>query len=97
MGHLMNNSYRLGRTVPSSEVADLFSDDPDALEHFRRLHETVTNGVGLEEQDFGYVVGPWLTFDPETERHTGEYAAAANELLKNVNRTGFEVPDIKNL
>lgn len=97
MGHLMNNSYRLGRSVPFGDTADLLSDNPDAVEHFTKLHEIMTNGVGLEEQDFSYVVGPWLTFDPKTERHTGEYATEANELLKNVNRTGFEVPDIKSL
>jgi hypothetical protein len=93
MGHLMNNSYRLGRSVPFGETADLFRDDPDALEHFTRLHEIMRDGVGLEEHDFSYTVGPWLHFDPETERHTGPLAGEANALLKNANRTGFEIPD----
>jgi predicted dehydrogenase len=93
MGHLMNNSYRLGRSVPFGETADLFSDDPDALEHFTKLHEIMRDGVGLEEHDFSYTVGPWLTFDPKTERHTGPFADEANALLKNANPTGFQIPD----
>ena len=40
-----------------------------------------------------YTVGPWLTFVPKTERHTGEFAAEANALLKDPNNKGFEIPD----
>ncbi|MBW8035845.1 MAG: Gfo/Idh/MocA family oxidoreductase [Planctomycetes bacterium] len=97
MGHLMNNSYRLGKGVPFGETADRLSENPDAVEHFTKLHKIMRDGVGLAEHDFSYTVGPWLTFDPKTERHTGEYADEANALLKNKNRTGFEVPDIKDV
>jgi hypothetical protein len=41
-----------------------------------------------------YIVGPWLTFDPETERFTGEHAREANVLVRDPNRKGFEVPDV---
>jgi hypothetical protein len=34
-----------------------------------------------------------LSFDPATERHTGDHAEAANALLKDPNTKGFEVPD----
>ena len=37
------------------------------------------------------------SFDPETERHTGQFATEANELLKNANRPGFQVPDAGNV
>jgi hypothetical protein len=47
--------------------------------------------------DAEYVVGPWLTFDPKTERHTGDHADAANALLKDANRSGFEVPSAKDV
>jgi len=97
MGHLMNNSYRLGRNVPFGDTADLLSENPDAVEHFEKLHAIMRDGVGLEDHDFSFTVGPWLTFDPKTERHTGEHADAANALLKNKNRIGFEVPDIKDI
>ena len=60
-----------------------------------RLHEIMSKGVGLPKDGTQYTVGPWLTFDPETERHTGGFAAEANELLKNANRPGFQVPDAR--
>jgi len=93
MGHLMNNSYRLGTSVPFNAKAGRFGDNADAAEHFLRLHEVMSNGVGVPENDAHYIVGPWLTFDPATERHTGEFAAEANALLKDANNTEFTVPE----
>jgi predicted dehydrogenase len=93
LGHLMNNSYRLGRNVPFNAKAGRFGDNRDAYEHFMKLHEIMSDGVGLPEDGTYYTVGPWLTFDPQTERHTGDFAAEANELLKDANRPGFQVPD----
>ncbi|MCH7921048.1 MAG: Gfo/Idh/MocA family oxidoreductase [Planctomycetes bacterium] len=95
LGHLMNNSYRLGQSVPFNAKAGRFGDNQDAYEHFMRLHDIMGNGVGLPKDGAHYTVGPWLTFDPQTERHTGEFATEANELLKHANRPGFEVPDAK--
>ena len=92
LGHLMNNSYRLGKKVPFNSKAGGFSDNPDATEHFLSLHDIMSNGVGVPQDGEQYVVGPWLTYNPQTERHTGEYAAEANALLKDPNRKGFEVP-----
>ena len=97
LGHLMNNSYRLGSKAPFNAKADRFGDNKDAQEHFQRLHEIMSKGVGVPEDEAEYVVGPWLTFDPDTERHTGEYAEEANALLKDANRDGFEVPDVKDV
>ncbi len=93
VGHLMNNSYRLGKSVPFNAKAGSFGDNKDAYEHFMKLHGVMSKGVGLPEDGTNYTVGPWLTFDPETERHTGEFATEANELLKDANRPGFQVPD----
>ena len=93
VGHLMNNSYRLGKSVPFNAKAGRFGDNKDAFEHFMKLHAIMSDGVGLPEDGTNYTVGPWLTFDPETERHTGEFAAEANALLKDANRPGFQVPD----
>ena len=69
-----------------------FSDNPDATEHFMKLHDIMNKGVGVKK-DATYTVGPWLTYDPETESHTGDYAQEANALLKDKNRKGFEIPD----
>lgn len=92
LGHLMNNSYRLGSKVPFNDKAGRFGDNVDAYEHFMKLHDIMSNGVGLPEDGNEYVVGPELTFDPKTERHTGEHASAANALLKDANNQGFEIP-----
>ncbi len=97
LGHLMNNSYRLGKQVPFNKKAGGFADNPDASEHFLKLHEIMSKGVGLPEEGNSYTVGPWLTYDPKTERHTGDHADAANALLKDKNRTGFEVPSAKDV
>jgi predicted dehydrogenase len=93
LGHLMNNSWRLGEKVPFNAKAGKFGDNRDAAEHFLRLHEITRDGVGVPEDGAEYVVGPWLTFDPQTERHTGDFAEKANLLLKDPNREGFVIPE----
>jgi len=97
LGHLINNSYRLGAEVPFNEKAGRFGDNADAAEHFGRLHAVMADGVGVPVDGSNYVVGPWLTFDPATEQHTGEHATAANMLLKDNNRSGFEIPSLKSV
>ncbi len=97
LGHLMNNSYRLGKKVPFNASAGKFGDNKDAHDHFMKLHEVMAGGVGVPENEAEYTVGPWLTFDPRTERCIGEHAEEANVLLKDTNRKGFEVPDPKNV
>lgn len=92
LGHLMNNSYRLGQKVPFNAKAGGFAGNSDYQEHFERLHEIMSKGVGVKENEAEYVVGPWLSFDAQAEQHTGEHADHANALLKDANRTGFEVP-----
>lgn len=92
LGHLMNNSYRLGQKVPFNAKAGRFGDNKDAAEHFLKLHEMMRDGAGVPENGAEYVVGPWLTFDPKTERHTGEFKNEANALLKDANSPGYEIP-----
>jgi len=94
MGHLMNNSYRLGEPKPFNESAVDFGDNADAVHHFGKLHAIMRDGVGISETDAEYTVGPWLQFDPATERHTGEYADAANKLLKDPDNPGFKIPAV---
>ncbi|HDP35596.1 MAG TPA: gfo/Idh/MocA family oxidoreductase [Candidatus Hydrogenedentes bacterium] len=94
VGHLMNNSYRLGKKMPFNLKAGQFGDNKDAYEHFARLHDIMSKGVGIPEDGNEYTVGPWVTFDPETERFIGENGDEANVLLKDPNRPGFEIPSI---
>jgi predicted dehydrogenase len=93
LGHLMNNSYRLGKKVPFNAKAGGFADNSDASEHFLKLHDIMNKGVGVPEGS-EYVVGPWLRFDPKTERHIGDHAEQANALLKDSNRDGFKIPTL---
>jgi predicted dehydrogenase len=95
LGHLMNNSYRLGVEVPFNERALRFGDRPEVAEHFRALHGMMRDGVGIPEHGASYRVGPLLTFDPVSERHTGEHAEAANRLLEDPKNPGFEVPPLE--
>jgi len=93
----MNNSYRLGSSAPFNAKAGGFADNSDASEHFNRLHEIMSEGVGIPQNGSTYIVGPTLTFDPKTERHIGAFADQANALLKDSHRKGFEVPSVSNV
>jgi len=93
-GHVMNISYRLGKKVPFNAKAGRFGDNKKAYEHFMKLHAIMRDGVGVPENEAEYIVGPWVTFDPKTERFTGDYATAANALLREPHRKGFEIPDV---
>ena len=91
VGHIINNSYRLGEQVPFDAKAVKFGDNADAAEHFLELHEMLEKDGGLTHEA-KYTVGPWLEFDPETERFVGNRADEANVLLKDRNNRDFEVP-----
>ncbi len=93
VGHLMNNSYRIGKEVPFNARAGQFGDVKEASEHFLKLHEITRDGCGVPEDKDHYTVGPWLTFDPKAERFTGEHADEANKLVRDANREGFQIPD----
>ena len=95
MGHLMNNSYRLGSPVPFNKKAGRFGDNAAAYEHFGKLHDVMGKGVDLPKDRTQYTVGPWLAFDVKRERHAGDHAEAANKLIKDGNRKGFRVPTLK--
>ena len=92
LGHIMNNSYRLGNEVPFTEDACDFAGNEDAIEHFGKLHRVMADGVGVSGSDAKYVLGPMLTFNAESERFEGEHADQANVLLKDPNNPGYEVP-----
>ena len=93
VGHLMNNSYRLGKSVPFNAKAGQFGDNKDAYEHFMKLHSIMKDGCGVPENEANYTVGPLLSFDPKTEKFIGDHADEANKLVRDSNRKGFEIPD----
>jgi hypothetical protein len=87
--HLANISYRLGAEGPIGDVAGFAGSTAaaDALtrmrEHLREHRIDPATAVGR--------AGPKLTFDPATERFTGDRAAEANAMLFREYRRGFEV------
>jgi len=95
LGHLANISYRLGEKAPFDKKAGRFGDNKAAWEAFGELHAILKDGCSLPVDKTQYQVGPWLDFDPATERFTGDRASEANELLHDKNRKGFEVPTKK--
>jgi predicted dehydrogenase len=94
LGHLMNNSYRLGTEVPFNAKAGRFGDRADVADHFGRLHAIMRDGAGIPEDGSTYRLGPTLTFDAATERFTGDHADAANALLADPKNKGFEIPTL---
>jgi len=90
--HLTNISYRLGEEAPFNPKTKAFGDNKAAYEMLGRMEEHLTkNGIKLEETK--YHVGKNLTFDPGTEKFTGDGAEQANELLTRKYRAPFVVPD----
>lgn len=87
----------MGTTVPFNAKAGRFGDNKEARESFLRIHEKMRDGIGIPEGGGEYIVGPWLSFDPETEKFVGDHAKEANVLLKDPNNTGFEVPELKDV
>ncbi|WP_425400716.1 Gfo/Idh/MocA family protein [Aeoliella sp.] len=96
VGHLINNSYRLGEKVPFNAKAAKFGDNADAAEHFLKLHDMMEKDGGLTDST-NYNVGPWLEFDATKEVFVGDRADEANVLLKDPNNPGFEVPSVSNV
>ncbi|KAA5545897.1 Gfo/Idh/MocA family oxidoreductase [Roseiconus nitratireducens] len=97
LGHIMNNSYRLGSEVPFSAKPTDFGGNEDAVEHFGRLHRIMSDGVGLSAKDANYTLGPMLEFDPSSERFVGERSEEANVLLKDADNPGYEIPSVENV
>lgn len=97
VGHLINNSYRLGEKAPFDKQAGKFGDNADAAEHFGKLHDIMQNDAALPADGTQYQVGPWLEFDSTKERFVGDHAEAANKLLKDPNTQGFEVPTVESV
>ncbi len=92
VGHLANISFRLGKKAPFNEKAGRFGDNKAVYDGFMELHSILKDDAKLPVDKTEYMVGPWLTFDPKTEKFTGDRAKEANTMLHEKNRKGFEVP-----
>ena len=93
LSHLANISWRLGRKLSAGEVRERLQGDQEALatlEDFDANLRANRIDPGVDQP----VVGPWLTFDSEAERFTGEFADEANKLIEEEYREEFKLPVI---
>jgi len=95
--HMVNISHRLGQHCSPAEVRKAIEDRPLILEAFDRFGQHLTaNGVDIEQT--GVTLGPWLEMDPGTEKFTGtgEFGLHrfANELAARKYRKPFVVPEL---
>src|SRR5205823_10338423 len=79
--HLSNASYRLGVGDPKNykKARALVGEQPDVVAALERIHDNC-KVLGLPIDEMTWTIGPVLTFDPSSERFTGEQAEAANKL-----------------
>jgi hypothetical protein len=90
--HLANISYRLGQQGTYDKARGSIGDNQEVVAALERIRDN-TKAVGVPVDKTTYTIGPVLTFDPATEKFTGEHAAAANKLLTREYRAPFVVPE----
>jgi predicted dehydrogenase len=90
--HLPNISYRLGQQGTYEKARGAIGDNKEVIATLERIRDNC-KAVGVPIDKTTYTVGPVLTFDPATEKFTGENAEAANKLLTRQYRAPFVVPE----
>ena len=91
--HLANISYRLGAAPGTYDKArGAIGNNKEVVAALERIRDNC-KAVGVPLDETTYTVGPTLTFDPKTERFTGEQADEANKLLTRDYRAPFVVPE----
>ena len=92
--HTGNVSYRLGKKLPTAEIAEAIEKNPLLADAFRRMCAHLqANGVEIDRGEPAITMGPWLAVDPSTERFVG--SDAADQLWTRKYRAPFLVPDIE--
>ena len=91
--HLANISYRLGQQGTYDKARGAIGDNQEVVASLERIRDN-TKAVGVPVDKTVYTIGPVLTFDPATEKFTGEHAEAANKLLTREYRAPFVVPEV---
>jgi hypothetical protein len=94
LSHLANISYRLGETLPASEVRKRLEHatmSNECLEGFDRLAQHLKKNE-LDPDTTPLQFGPALTIDNHSESFTGPDHAKANQLLTREYRKGYEIP-----
>jgi predicted dehydrogenase len=90
--HMGNVSYRMGAELRRDAVLETIKGRKDLADSFARLDEHLKrNGVDLEQS--GGALGPWLQLDPESESFVGDFREKANALATREYRKPFIVPE----
>lgn len=93
LAHLANISHRLGQTLARDGVAERLGKNPLVQEALGDFEANLgANGIDLMADQA--IAGPWLNFNPDTERFEGDHATEANALLDEDYRPGHELPVI---
>jgi len=90
--HLPNISYRLGEQGNYDKARGAIGSNSEVVAVLERIRDNC-KAVGVPVEKTVYTVGPTLTFDPKTERFTGERADEANKLITREYRKPYVVPD----
>jgi predicted dehydrogenase len=93
LSQLANISYRLGKAASVDEVKERIKNDAAGLETFEHFVQNITdNQIDLNVDKIS--AGPWLEFDPVSEKFTGEFAEEANKLATDTYVDEFKLPEI---
>ena len=93
LAHLANISYRLGKVASVDEVRERIKNDKAGLETFEHfVQNLVDNKIDLNVDKIN--AGPWLDFDPVTEKFVGEFAEEANKLATEEYVEEFKLPEV---
>lgn len=93
LAHMANISYRLGKLVPNEEIKERLSNSKAALETFDHFVQNLVDNKIDPKAEMAQA-GPWIDYDPKSEKFIGEFAEEANKLSKGDYTAEFELPKI---
>lgn len=90
ISHLANIAYKLGKKASVAEAREAMITHPDAV---NTVDAVISQLKANDMSDAPLLLSPHLTFDPTSERFTGEHAVQANAHLRSTMRQEFAIPD----
>jgi len=93
LAHLANISYRLGKAANVQEVRERLKNDKAGLETYEHFVKNLEDNK-LDLNVDKITAGPWLEFDPVSEKFVGEFAEEANKLATENYVEEFKLPEI---
>ncbi len=91
--HMANVSHRLGKLSSPEAIRAKIAGNTEMADAFERCRDYLKeNGVDLDSTPS--TLGPWVSLDANHGRFVGDFADAANELLRREYRSPFVVPEL---